>query len=294
MVYREGQQWQIQVSQPVSKQPLYLNTLNYDNLMALQRSVDRQEGPLIVAIDCVMGLPTGVPCNPHWGQGRSMLLQLFLEAAHHQNQLKLRGDAPYGMEASRSFFRKLYPDGAQDQKRPPRPPQRWVENLLRANSVFRERPFQKNIQSGTYRIWADLGESSHLDRLHFWPFDHVARCQAGECVFVECYPSHLWRVDWDIARRNPENLISKLDQADRPLRLSPQDRQVLLSSPDHCDALVNALGYINRWESNPIEPPYPDARRVLEKEGWILGAEVPEKSVGTSCQWDAPLVSCRG
>ncbi|MFW7377250.1 MAG: hypothetical protein ACOH5I_00400 [Oligoflexus sp.] len=278
LVFRQKDYWKVTVSQSDRPQPLQLNRINYDSLLHLQKSLQEREGPLIVAIDCVLGMPEAVTCPPSWGQGRSLMLKLFLEATHYHHKLKDSGEASYGLTVSRDFFRKLQ-FGDNENKNLPvgRLPQRWVESLLKANSVFRERPFQKNIQSGTFRIWAELGSSNHLDRIHMWPFDDIQRCQAGDIMLMECYPSHLWRADWGINRRNPMLLIERiLNESNLPIQISEIDRQILENSIDHCDALVNALGFLLRWQADPTANLHPNIPKVMNKEGWILGAEAPK------------------
>ena len=89
---------------------------------------------IVVCLDCVLGLPQEL--NISWRQALDLI----------------KSNEGYGREPARKFFLKL---GEGQILR------RTVEIICSANSVFSERPFQKNIQTGTYRMWKDIANSDH-------------------------------------------------------------------------------------------------------------------------------------
>ncbi len=75
---------------------------------------------------------------------------------------------------------------------------REIEKQLSANSVFTSRPFQKNIQTGTYRTWKDL--SLDIDKINIWP--HL-NYNSEYFTLIEGYPTEAWK------RLNNTNRFSK-------------------------------------------------------------------------------------
>ena len=53
-------------------------------------------------------------------------------------------------------------------------------------SVFKNKPFQKNVQTGTFRIWKDLGSDKEYENFSFWPYETESLNKYTVC---EAYPS---------------------------------------------------------------------------------------------------------
>ncbi|MCM0606177.1 MAG: hypothetical protein KA715_08815 [Xanthomonadaceae bacterium] len=146
-------------------------------------------------------------------------------------------------------------------------PVRKVELQVRANSLFKSKPYQKNIQTGSFRIWQDLGSAS-THWISLWPFEAPAK---GRSVLTEGYPSFLWREVFGMKSRQANAFKSKVTKL---IKLSAKLRRqldVLKSNPDLCDAAVLALGASIFLDQNPK---YLNASALIihSQEGWIFGA----------------------
>jgi hypothetical protein len=88
-----------------------------------------------------------------------------------------------GLKAGEDFFSKYFPEikefSSQDLIRA-------AEVELGCLSVFKNKPFQKNVQTGTYRIWSDLGKNGNYKDFNIWPYQN----EQGRAYLCEGYPSH--------------------------------------------------------------------------------------------------------
>lgn len=203
-----------------------------------------------IAIDCVLGLPELV--EPMRAEGSAPFWQLLAT---------MDREARYGRADAERYFAKWWrPDTIEL-----RYPQRRCEIHARSNSVFQVRPYQKNIQTGTYRIWVD--SARHPRWFHLWPFDENER-EKLPWVF-EGYPSFLWREVFGFRRREPAWLPTKL----RELGIVVDNARALAADADLADAAVLAVGAWSLQKQRRLWEPFPGFRDIPERrrEGWILG-----------------------
>jgi hypothetical protein len=223
----------------------------------------------LLLLDCVLGLPAALEC-------RDPLWRLFEKASMDRSPAFGRGPAE-------AFFAELLSEGGGSPEDPI--PTRAIEKALGANSVFRSRPYQKNIQTGTYRMWRDLGLGlrDHQGKpwLALWPQDFQEGPPAPELpVALEGYPSFLWKTLFGTSPRAPDRIVSLAETASQEhgIRLewvsTSQEgvQRRLAQSPDHADALVLALGGLLLAKTGNLFPESLLGRRLIQ-EGWIAGAD---------------------
>ncbi len=147
----------------------------------------------------------------------------------------------YGAITAHAFFNQFL-------KNPSMKPHRAVEHIVKANSVFNLKPFQKNIGCGTYRIIKELS----LEKKWFsiWPFEKPTQ----QFVIAEGYPSFFWKQIFNLKTRNLFALKSKM-------------KTLNVTNIDQADSFMLAYGamksvdFLNAFKIDPN----------LKKEGWILG-----------------------
>lgn len=156
---------------------------------------------LFVCIDCVLGLPNAIPIS--WNEA-------LFRIAESRN---------YGKKPASEFFKALGQGSA---------PRRQIEKLCKANSVFNEKPFQKNIQTGTYRLWKDIS----LNRNDFWVPALEARNSKEQIPLYEGYPTLSWKRIFKVKKRSPE-LLAQLVKAHFPnFSWSQHHQQKIDKDPD--------------------------------------------------------------
>ncbi|MFN8845294.1 MAG: hypothetical protein ACK5V3_04790 [Bdellovibrionales bacterium] len=144
---------------------------------------------------------------------------------------------PYGAMTAHSFFNSF---------RGEKPIYfRKVEALVGANSVFKLKPFQKNIGCGTYRILKDLSYDSGWYTL--WPFEQK---KSQKALICEGYPSYYWKNHFKLANRN----LNEINQLWSGLKFINQD---------FADSFV--LAWIMMKKKNEL------GKKMNSNEGWILG-----------------------
>lgn len=126
-------------------------------------------------------------------------------------------------------------------------PQRNVETLVKANSVFKLQPFQKNIGCGTYRVLKDLAQDQSWFSL--WPFEQAKRA----FTIAEGYPSYFWK--------------TLLNAKTRDLKVIKKRTGISFKTVDHADAFVLAGGALH-FQNDVLKP---SKSALSKKEGWILG-----------------------
>ena len=209
------------------------------------------KGEWAFGVDCVVGFPRTLRRH-HW--------TLMREAAKSEG---------FGRNASERFFKHWVPVGEPL-------PKRLCEVRAKANSVFVTRPYQKNIQTGTHRIWKDLASNSHHPWVQFWPFSQSSSQRAELPVFFESYPSLLWKRGFGEVARRPERLKSLILSAFRSQGLTLRFRgwERLETNPDYSDAAIIAFSMILLQHQGRLWNPgvgFESAKSFAMKEGWILG-----------------------
>lgn len=245
---------------------------------------------IVVLADCVFGLPSDMR------RGNASLRQLLDRAAKHDSA----ASEPLGRQRSAAFFRNILNEFTPDRHDDKKWPLRRCEQLASSNSVFQEHPFQKNIQSGTYRIWCDLGRSLRKQNGHavrFWPHDFTTERHtnnannaqdahatgAGQMMTIaEGYPSLYWKTFFGTKTRRPEDLqtLSTAALKDLGWSLTCPHWEVITNDPDTADAAVLALAAFIMQSSSELFQrslscaPDPSATVFhAEFEGWIAGVQ---------------------
>lgn len=189
--------------------------------------------PDLVCIDCVLGLP--------------VTTQVSLREAIAQTKAYEK----FGRAAAQDFFAKL--GGGTKHTRS-------VEVKLKANSVFTVHPFQKNIQTGTYRFWKEMADSP--DWFYLPALPHEKKSKSNKIPVVEGYPSYYWKTLLKKNHRSPKELLEILKSTYPKLVFLKADIKLLEKDENLADALLLALAA--REFKN-------DLNRKSHPEGWILG-----------------------
>lgn len=248
---------------------LTLPSLNPAGLSVLAAQLDRADLPssLAMMVDCVFGLPADVSrALGHSPRGAAHIWRLFRRAADRP------GDARFGRAVSEAFFADLVRDSRLSFDPLPR---RDCERACMANSVFLTRPFQKNVQTGTHRIWRDLGEGARA-WTRIWPFDAPA---PGTWLF-ESYPSLLWRELFGLRTRlRPALRAAATAYFRKRAKVTVDDWDFITADPERADAAVLALGGLALQLDGRLFEPFAGFDRralpTLPLEGWITGLIPP-------------------
>lgn len=170
LVYKKGKAWKL-----VS--PLMLKSLNKESVQDLLTDlgiVVEWDSVLVVA-DCVLGLPNKIIKN----QNPLTFIRSLMVKAN-----KFEG---VGLKAAEKFFNKTLPDALElevvDLLRE-------QEKILGCLSVFKNKPFQRNVQTGTYRIWSDLGKDKAYLHFNIWPYEKSSH----NAYLCEGYPAQAKKV----------------------------------------------------------------------------------------------------
>ncbi len=215
------------------KKPQYFTGLQIAglNLETIQQLLAKNIFPIekekiLICVDSVFGLPEVLKIKPK---------KVFQTAKKFSFK-----DKHYGAETAFEFFRQFL---TTEQI-----PERTVEKLVKANSVFNLKPYQKNIGCGSFRVIKDLAQDS--DWFSLWPFDKMEK----QYIIAEGYPSYFWR--------------SKLNCKTRDLLfLSKKFKKLQFSNLDQADSFVLAYGASQSLQ-NLLNIKLNNKTRL---EGWILG-----------------------
>lgn len=215
----------------------YLNDFSKKSLA--EKVPIRSESEVVVCVDCVLGLPQGL--NITWREA--------LE--------KIQLSQGYGRPVAQSFFHSLGKG---------RVLQRQVEIECGANSVFKEKPFQKNIQTGTYRIWKDIS----LSQGDFY-VPHLGESEKnGKICIFEGYPSLSWRLLFGTKSRVPDQLSELVEKHFPKLNVSSSSLAMVKKDPNLGDAFVLAMTLKTQpWSFR--------GKYDFGNEGWILGHGAQEE-----------------
>ncbi len=205
----------------------------------------RAVNQIIICLDCVIGLPKSLGLK--WRKAVNSTLS----------------EPGYGRETARIFFERILNKTKSIESSLPsiRPqsvkplnyqvnqaafPRRECEIRLKANSVFQSHPFQKNIQTGTFRLWKELAQSPndfYAPAVEPSPKQSRSKKQGSDqpIPIFEGYPSHSWRIIFGVKARDPENL-NKLMGTHFPKLKWTKSHQTQVSRDSNLgDALVLAL-----------------------------------------------------
>lgn len=215
-----------------------------------------------IVLDVVIGLPS--TCWPSWatGEGGERPWSLFARAAETPG---------WGRPAGERFFETLRPRASSEPL-----PRRHCEREAGANSVFVTRPFQKNVQTGTFRVWKDLAGAGGGRRwANVWAFDRRVAVRRAPWIF-EGYPSLLWAEVFGHRRRAPARFGEVLSSA-KALGVDARARAALVrrvaAAPDVADAAVLALGAACLDAEGRLMTPFRafGTQVIPRQEGWIAG-----------------------
>lgn len=210
-----------------------------------------------LAVDCVLGLPRKfVTKQP---KVRPYLWEVFREAAEFRKEGK-----EFGRDVAEAFFSKWV---AAQSKNYPR---RTCEKISGSNSLFQVRPYQKNIQTGTFRIWKDLGRSPK-EWIKIWPFEVLKNPELLGPWLFEGYPSLLWKEILQSPTRKPAALKTLVSSLFPKLQIDTWKH--VHENPDHADAFVLALGAAALSSQGRLWEPSSHFRSEsdAQSEGWLLG-----------------------
>jgi hypothetical protein len=266
------------------RKPLAIDAFNAGAIASLTALGGTVPERIVTLVDCVLGLPSPMR------RGHESIRDLLTLAKSFNDQITI----PMGRKRAAAFFHQLLRESNFQGAPGERWPLRHCERLTASNSVFQEHPFQKNVQSGTYRIWCELGyslDSGPACQPRLWPHDY--QDSAGgkihgigfpEMVIAEGYPSLYWRKLFELRSRQPASLRPAVEKTMKRLKFSVEsaDWELIESNPDLADAVVLALAALvldsRDLFSKPLTPT--DVKTANEApdpfeagfEGWIAGA----------------------
>jgi hypothetical protein len=221
-------------------------------------------------IDCVLGLPREV-------EGFKNLWSEF-KRAH-----LCRKERGFGRSSADHFFTELLLNRTGSKKGSF--PKRQCEELAKANSVFQKHPFQKNIQTGTFRFWAELGESGK-PWARLWPQDFKGeksprgserKVLTALPIVAEGYPSLLWREVFGFSTRSSKQLVERIQtdpEFKKDLVIESAWLKKIATHSDFADAFVLAYGGMKLHREGLLFSKSVSENRIrqaLHQEGWIAG-----------------------
>ena len=189
--------------------------------------------PELICIDCVLGLP------------KSLNIPLRKALALTEKSVG------FGRGPAQHFFETLA-DGKIHHRK--------IEFQIGANSVFTVHPFQKNIQTGTFRFWKEMSKSP--DWFYLPAIAGEKNTRQKKIAVVEGYPSYYWKSILNQTNRKPDQILNILKKMYPTLKLNSENKRWLLKDANLADALVLALA-AKKHKS--------EINRKSTFEGWILG-----------------------
>lgn len=186
----------------------YLKSLSQKDI---ESHIDRKKFKrLLICADCVLGLPESMSLS--WRQALSQI-QNF--------------DA-FGRIPASQFFKSLGKGKV---------PRRAIEIECKANSVFQEKPFQKNIQTGTFRLWKEMSKN---ESDFYVPALEVQKDPERLRIY-EGYPSLSWKLLLSAKKRQPEALRVLLQRKGIKVKFQSEHSRLVKKDPNLADALLLAL-----------------------------------------------------
>lgn len=165
---------------------------------------------LLICVDCVLGLPKEIKTS-------------WREAINFTKDFNGYGRAP-----AKDFFRTL---GCGQR------PRRQVELDCNANSVFQETPFQKNIQTGTFRIWKDLNSAPG----DFYAPAIETQHSPNQLPIFEGYPSLSWKLLLKSRHRNASAIKALLKIHHPEIKWNKKHQEHVNRDSNLSDAFLLAL-----------------------------------------------------
>ena len=192
------------------------------------------------------------------GTGLPGLWKTFEHAKLHR--MKSQG---MGRAVAESFFQAVRDQNGWKNEYPARN----IEVLTKANSVFRVFPYQKNIQTGTFRIWSEISGKRWLN---IWPFEKKQNLKRA--WLAEGYPTWMWKNVFASPTRKPEHLARFLKlKFSNQVSWSKSDEALFTQSPDYADAVVLAAATLAILQETNFNPSIPKMNK--QNEGWIFGVK---------------------
>lgn len=189
--------------------------------------------PRLICIDCVLGLP----------KSTGITLREAIQLTEKINA--------FGRKPAQNFFENMAKGKTHNRK---------IETTLGANSVFTVHPFQKNIQTGTFRFWKEMAQSP--DWFYLPALPNERKLVTKKIPVVEGYPSYYWKVLLNEAQRRPHKIVEILKIKYPHLKLEKEEQKDLLNDANLADALLLALA-AQKFQD--------EIKRAPHAEGWILG-----------------------
>lgn len=228
------------IPKPLPACALIKNEVHFFYLSTLDRiEIEKQVGTLnptqtFVCLDCVLGVADS------------------LEYTFSEVLQKIHTVEGYGRKIASKFFREIG-DGKIHRRK--------IEIQAKANSVFQEHPFQKNIQTGTFRFWKEISEN----RDDFYISALEKQKNKLQIPLIEGYPTHIWRTALKSKFRRPENLGLILRELKSDLIWNRKHASFVKKDPNLADAFVLAFGA--KYLHKPVK------FKRIHPEGRILGLE---------------------
>lgn len=207
----------------------YLQSLSR---LHIEEKLGNFNSQIMICADCVLGLPESVGTS--WRQA-----------------LKgLKDFTTYGRAPAQKYFFELGKGEIHKRK---------IEIACKANSVFQEKPFQKNIQTGTYRLWKEIS----LNENDFWIPSLEEKKSDLQIPLFEGYPSYSWKLILQAATRSPKDLTSLLKKSKIQIKWTKAHQAQAEKDPNLADAFLLALT-MQKFEGVAFD-------RKPTNEGHILG-----------------------
>jgi hypothetical protein len=212
----------------------YLESLSRKGLIETVRKTTGQKSlsKLLTCIDCVLGLPKSLDLD--WRESLERVT-------------KVEG---LGRKPASIFFHQL----GQGQIL-----KRQVEIICKAQSVFQEKPFQKNIQTGTFRIWKEL----QLASKDFYVPALEDKKFSTQLPIFEGYPSYSWKVLFGSNKRDGKRMSEFVKNKKVAIKWNRKHQAMVEKDPNLADAFVLALT-IKKFKQEALN-------QVPTTEGSILG-----------------------
>jgi len=168
--------------------PLMLKSFNKKNIESLlcEFKLTVDWSAILIVADCVLGLPEKIVGSK---DPLTILRSSMSKASVFEG---------VGLKAGESFFLTCFPNALEKDDSCL---VRRTEKNLGCLSVFKNKPFQKNVQTGTYRIWSDLGKEKEYLNFNIWPYEKGS----GRAYLCEGYPAHAKEVVKKLACAKIEN-----------------------------------------------------------------------------------------
>lgn len=207
----------------------YLDHLSKNQILKAISENNWASVDLFICMDCVIGLPRSL--NLDWRQTTKKTL-LY---------------PGWGKSIAQRFFSDLLNECfLRAEKKSKDLPRRKSEIKLKANSVFQIHPFQKNIQTGTFRFWKELAISSDdffapaVDSLKNKKSQTQAKSPKPIPIF-EGYPSHSWLVLFQSNTRDSKKISKHMKKFFPLLKWTLSHERKINKDANLADALLLAL-----------------------------------------------------